>query len=146
VTISVLLINDDRRVNDILAAVLKAWKKHRVQVQTTDFGFRGTGTMKEAIETADICLVGLERQYKWGRCAEGVSVALTLFRLGKKVLLLSGEDHSKQLNLWFYWDFAASYFITDAIVQCLSRPVPSSEDYAPLTTYFRPRLEMPASH
>ena len=144
--LSALLINDDRRVNDILATVLKAWKLHRVEVQAVGFGFRGTGTMKESIDAADICIVGLERQYPWGRRAEGIEVAQSLWRMGKKALIISGEEHSAHLNVGFYWDFAAGHFITEAVTWCLEHPLPQPEDCVGLTTYFQHRMRMPSAH
>ncbi|MEI7909480.1 MAG: hypothetical protein WCK77_07570 [Verrucomicrobiota bacterium] len=141
-----VLIHDEPDLRDLLAGMLEAWTRYEVTVERVGFGARLPGPMKRWIEEAGLFIVGLERYYAQGRCAEGVDTAEMLFKLGKKVLVVGSECKAKDVGVPFYWDIALEKSFLEAARDVLDAPIPGREEREKFAKFFEKRREKPVGH
>lgn len=141
-----VLIHDEPSLRALLAEMLRAWTRYKVTVEAVGYAARLPGPMKRWIEEADVFIVGLERFYDEGRCAEGADVAESLLKLGRKVLVVGSESCADRLNVDYYWDIGSEKTFLEAIAGVLKSPVPNSSERVRFMTFFENRRGKPVGH
>lgn len=142
----VVLIHDEPDLREFLGEVLSAWTRHNVTVEKVGYAARLPGPMKRWIDEADLFIVGLERYYTQGRCAEGVDTAEMLFKLGRKVLVVGSECNADRVGVPFYWDIGDHQAFLDAVRRVLDSPIPSHADRERFAGFFEGRRGKPVGH
>ena len=141
-----VVIHDEPGLRQLIAEFLEAWTRYSFKVETTSFSNRLSGPMRRWLVETDFFIIGLERHYREGRCAEGVDTGKMLLSLGKKVLIVGSECSSDQLNLPFYWDMADSRSLLEAVAEVIDSPLPGNESYRTLELHFMNRSAKPVGH
>ena len=144
--LSVVVIHDEAPLRELLGDILEAWKRHQVTAARSGFEIRLPSVWQYWLADCDLFVVGLERRYELGLRAEGVKVAETLFRNGKRVLVVGSECSASHVGLHFYWDFESKKDFLGTVAECLEAPPPSIDELAALVQYFKPRLAIPTGH
>lgn len=142
----IVLIHDEPAIRELLAEMLKAWMRNVVSVEKVGYAARLPGPMKRWIDEADVFVLGLERHYKEGRCAEGVDVAESLFRLGRKVLIVASECNANRLGVPFYWDIASEKPYLETLKAVIDSPVPGLPERERVLSFFGKRRHKPVGH
>lgn len=144
--LSVVVIHDEPSLRELLGEMLEAWTTHQVTVARSGFDIRLPSVWHQWLANCDLFVVGLERRYELGLRAEGVKVAETLFRAGKRVLVVGSEYSANQISLRYYWDMGSKRSFLETIAECLEAPPPTTDELAALVQYFKPRLAIPTGH
>ncbi len=142
----VVVIHDDPPLRDLFAEMLAAWIEREVTVEKVGYAARLAGPMRRWIEAADLFVLGLERHYPQGRCAEGVDTAEKLFQVGKRALVVGSECKARRVDVPFYWDIGADRSFLDAVRRNLDSPLPSPQDRKKLWELFENRRRKPVGH
>ncbi len=117
-----------------------------ITVEKTGYAARLPGPMRRWIDEADLFILGLERQYDEGRCAEGVDVAESLFKQSRKVLVVGSECSAGIIGVPFYWDLGSEKTFLEAVSDILDLPRPSSTERARFMSSFETRRNKPVGH
>lgn len=141
-----VLIHDEPDVRDLLEEMLASWTRHEVTVEKVGYSARLPGPMKQWMDDADLFILGLERHYSQGRCAEGADSAEMLWKLGKKVMVVGSECRAKEVDLPFYWDIESDVSFLDAVRCVLDAPVPSEGVRDRFAKFFESRRQKPVGH
>jgi hypothetical protein len=141
-----VLINDEPALGELLAEMLRAWTRHTVIVERIGYAARLPGVMKRWLDEGDVFVLGLERHYGEGRCAEGVDVAEYLLKLGRKVLVVGSECNASRVDVTFYWDLGSKESFLEAFGNVLTSPVPAPRERARFAQFFDKRRTKPVSH
>lgn len=141
-----VVIHDDPSLRDFFAEALTGWLRHDVHVETTSYAARLPGPMKRWMDEAELFVLGLERHYPEGRCAEGIDTALMLWKLGKRVLVVGSECCANQVDSPSYWDIESELSFLAAVKRVLEGPGPSLDDRERVASFFERRRQKPVGH
>jgi hypothetical protein len=145
-TILAVVIHDEPLLRAFFVEALAAWVRHGVAVEQIGYAARLPGQMKRWMDDADLFVIGLERHYKEGHCAEGVDVAESLFNFGKRVLVVGSECSAKRVGVHFYWDVALDKSFLDAVGDVLANSIPSTADRKRFAEFFEQRRAKADGH
>src|SRR6266404_2658520 len=112
--------------------LLQGWTTHEVTLEQTGFDTRLSGVWQRWLQEVDLFVVGLERRYEKGFRAEGVTVAETLWKAGRKALIIGSQCIADQLALPFYWDIGSEQPLLNVVADVVERPLPRPSERARL--------------
>ena len=142
----VALIHDDPGLRLLLSGLLRAWKRHQLEVETSGFELRVPSLWRRWMREADLVVVGLERQYELGTRAEGVNVAEQLAHAGRRVLVVGTAGLGDRVSTTAYWDICSKKTFLEAVDHRLRSAPPGRADFDELRGRFARMLEIPTGH
>jgi len=131
-----VVIDDDPVTREFVQGLLESWTCHSVRVETSGYRSRFSGVFSRWLEEADIFILGLERSYPEGSCAEGVDVATRLASSGKQVLIVGTGCEPGLEHLTCYWDYSSHRSFLEMFRLLVENKAPAAMDFDLLSRHF----------
>ena len=131
-----------------LALALCRYVEHLLGMECYHFTYSNSELMSgEVFQKADIFLLELLRIYKnWHIRAEGIFVAESLLKQGRKVLLIAANALGDKIKSPIYWDIACSFPLKEKIKQALEGNYDWKEEIEKIKQFYKELLSPPSHH